>query len=120
MAHTVASPVVHIELQTGNLSRACGFYTRLLGWRVERIRVGDGSYVALGLGRSLEGGVVEAETERSLWLPYAEVADVADVTQRARRLGATVLLEPREGPAGWRSILSIPSGAEIALWQRKT
>jgi len=42
------------------------------------------------------------------------------MTERARLLGATVLLEPREGPAGWRSVVAAPAGAELALWQPKT
>jgi predicted enzyme related to lactoylglutathione lyase len=42
-----------------------------------------------------------------------------DVIERARALGAAVILEPREGPIGWRSILTVPSGARIALWQSK-
>ena len=32
---------------------------------------------------------------------------------------ARVLLEPREGPAGWRSVIATPAGAEIAFWQPK-
>lgn len=111
--------VVHLELQTGNLPRACAFYTQLFGWRVERIEVGGGSYLALDLGDGVEGGIVEHDAERERWLPYVEVADIAAVTERARRLGASVLMEPREGPAGWRSIVAAPAGAEIALWQPK-
>jgi len=30
-----------------------------------------------------------------------------------------VLFEPREGPAGWRSVVSTPAGGEIAFWQQK-
>jgi hypothetical protein len=30
-----------------------------------------------------------------------------------------VLLAPREGPAGWRSVVATPAGGEIAFWQRK-
>jgi predicted enzyme related to lactoylglutathione lyase len=30
-----------------------------------------------------------------------------------------VLFGPREGPAGWRSVVAVPDGAEIALWQPK-
>jgi len=30
-----------------------------------------------------------------------------------------VLLEPREGLAGWRSVISTPEFGEIALWRRK-
>jgi len=113
-------PVVHLELHTGNLPRACAFYTRLFGWRAETIDVSRGSYLALEMGDRLEGGVVECETGRPLWLPYVEVADVVAATDRARRLGASVPLEPREGPVGWRSVLTAPSGAEVALWQPKS
>ena len=112
-------PVVHLELHTGNLSRACGFYTRLFGWHAERVEVGPGSYLALELGDRIEGGVVEDEREAAVWLPYVEVASIAEATERARTLGAAVLLEPREGPVGWRSIVSVPAGAEVALWQPK-
>jgi predicted enzyme related to lactoylglutathione lyase len=113
------NPVVHLELQTGNLSRACAFYTRLLGWRAERITVGSRSYLALELSTAIEGGVVEREAEGSSWLPYVEVGDVAAATERACSLGASLLLEPREGPAGWRSVVGVPEGADIALWQPK-
>jgi hypothetical protein len=34
-------------------------------------------------------------------------------------LGAGVLLPPREGPAGWRSVVATPAGGEIAFWQQK-
>jgi predicted enzyme related to lactoylglutathione lyase len=113
-------PVVHLELRTCNLPRACAFYTRLFGWRAETVHTGSGDYLTLELGDRIEGGVVENETERPIWLPYVEVADVAEATDRARALGATVLLPPREGPAGWRSILAASGTGEIALWQPKS
>jgi predicted enzyme related to lactoylglutathione lyase len=52
-------------------------------------------------------------------LPYVEVDDVQHVTTAARELGAAVLLEPREGPAGWRSVVAEPAGGQVALWQSK-
>lgn len=113
------NPVVHLELHTPNLSRACAFYARLFGWSAETIHLGPLSYLALGLGTAIGGGIVECERDRPLWLPYVEVDDVAEVTDRARLLGASVLLEPREGPAGWRSVLAAPAAAEVALWQPK-
>jgi predicted enzyme related to lactoylglutathione lyase len=113
-------PVVHLELHTGNLPRALAFYTRLFDWRAERVAVGASSYLALALGGGeIDGGVVETDTDRALWLPYVRVTDVDRVTERARELGATVPLEPREGPAGWRSVVAPPAGGEIALWQPK-
>jgi predicted enzyme related to lactoylglutathione lyase len=125
MAKNSASPVVHLELHTGDLDAACAFYTRLFGWRAERIEHSAGTYQALELGGGrrngsrIEGGVVECPTPRALWLPYVEVADLAATTERARSLGATVLLGPREGPAGWRSVVAAKAGAEVGLWQPK-
>jgi predicted enzyme related to lactoylglutathione lyase len=114
-----ANPIVHLELHTGDLARACEFYGRLFGWRSEVID-SDGCppYRALDMG-GLGGGVVECETPRSLWLPYVEVGEIRGATDRARDLGAAVLMEPREGPAGWRSVVGSPAGAEVAFWQQK-
>lgn len=111
--------VVHLELHTGHLPGARDFYAQLLQWRPERIATEHGRYLALGLGGGLTGGIVECSTPRPLWLPYVEVDQIDAVTDRARRLGASVVLEPREGPAGWRSVVSTAEGGELALWQRK-
>jgi predicted enzyme related to lactoylglutathione lyase len=119
MAPPVSNPVVHLELHTGDLRGARGFYGALCGWRPERIHVDCGSYLALELGGDLGGGIVECSTARPLWLPYVEVAEIAAATERARVSGASVLLEPREGPAGWRSVVAAPAAGEIALWQPK-
>jgi predicted enzyme related to lactoylglutathione lyase len=120
MAPASVNPIVHLELHTGDLSRACAYYTQLFGWRAESIGVRSGSYLALELGDRIDGGVVQCDTERPLWLPYVEVPDLAAATERARLLGASVLLEPREGPVGWRSVVAAPAAAEIAFWQPKS
>jgi uncharacterized protein len=116
---TMSSPVVHLELHTPNLGGACAFYRGLLGWRPERVGCVDASYQALDLGARLGGGVVECGTSRALWLPYAEVTSVNAATERAVGMGASVILAPREGPAGWRSVVTTADGGEIAFWQRK-
>jgi predicted enzyme related to lactoylglutathione lyase len=119
MSTAVTNAVVHLELRTDDLPRACAFYTQLFGWTAESVRVGTSLYLALALGEGIEGGVVERDVEQPVWLPYVEVPDIVRATEQGRRLGAGVLLEPREGPAGWRSVLAAPAGAEVALWQPK-
>jgi predicted enzyme related to lactoylglutathione lyase len=119
MTASLPSPVVHLELHTGDLARARALYAKLCGWRAEQIEIVNGSYLALELGNNLGGGIVECGTRRAVWLPYVEVARIDTVTDLARRLGASVLLEPREGPAGWRSVIATPEAGEIALWQQK-
>ena len=113
------TPVVHLELHTGDLAAAHAFYAELCGWRSQRIDASCGSYLALEMGDGPGGGIVECGTDRPLWLPYVEVPEVAQATDRARLSGASVLLEPREGPAGWRSVVATPAAGEIALWQPK-
>jgi predicted enzyme related to lactoylglutathione lyase len=70
-------------------------------------------------GGTFGGGIVACRTSRALWLPYVEVASIDESTERARRFGASVLLAPREGQAGWRSIVAVPEGGEIAFLQSK-
>jgi predicted enzyme related to lactoylglutathione lyase len=45
---------------------------------------------------------------------------VVEATESARRSGASVRLDVREGPCGWRSVVAVPEGAEIAFWQAQT
>lgn len=104
-------PLVHLELHTPDLAEACGFYGELFGWPTESI----GSYTAIGSGR----GAVECPVSRPLWLPYVEVAEIRGATERAAELGACVLLDAREGPAGWRSVVATPAAGQVALWQQK-
>ena len=112
--------VVHLELHTGDRERASAFYAELLRWPTERIDAGCASYHALGLGgAAFGGGIVQCPTRQPVWLPYVEVDGVVEVTDRAGRLGASVLLAPREGPTGWRSVVATPEGGEIAFWQPK-
>ena len=114
-----AKPVVHLELHTGDLPAAREFYEGLCDWRGQRVGAGAASYLALQMGNGFGGGIVECGTGRPLWLPYVEVSGIVETTERARNLGASVLLEPREGPAGWRSVVAAPAGGEIAFWQPK-
>jgi predicted enzyme related to lactoylglutathione lyase len=114
-----SNPVVHLELHTGDLPHARDLYAELCGWRPEWIETRAGSYLSLELGEAFGGGIVQCGTRRPLWLPYVEVSEIAEATDRAGRLGASVLLQPREGPAGWRSVVRTPCGGEIAFWQSK-
>jgi predicted enzyme related to lactoylglutathione lyase len=113
------NPVIHLELHTGDLPQARALYAELCGWRPEWIETRAGSYLSVELSDGLGGGIVECGIRQPHWLPYVEVLQVDEATERARRLGASVLLGPREGPAGWRSVVTTPSGGELAFWQPK-
>jgi uncharacterized protein len=111
-------PVVHLELHTADRDGARELYGALFGWRQERLGSGRGSYLAVELG-GVGGGIVECAASRPVWIPYVAVDRLVDATECAVSLGATVLLEPREGAKGWRSVVSTVQGGEIAFWQPK-
>lgn len=112
-------PVADLELHTGDHALASAFYAKLLCWRQELIEAGSGSCLALGLGGGFGGGIVECGTARPPRLPYVQVDRIEEPAERARQLGASVLLAPREGPAGWRRVISAPQCGELAIWQPK-
>jgi predicted enzyme related to lactoylglutathione lyase len=116
---TPSMPVVHLELHTADMARATTLCEQLCGWRAERMETASGAYLALDLGGGLGGGIVECGTSRAGWMPYVAVCQIDAATDLARRLGASVLLEPREGPAGWRSVIMTPEAGELGLWQQK-
>jgi predicted enzyme related to lactoylglutathione lyase len=113
------APFVHLELHTGDSKGARELCRQLCGWASEQVDGRRGSYLALDLGGALSGGIVGCGTSRPIWLPYVKISDIDRATELARRLGATILLEPREGPAGWRSVIRTREAGEIALWQQK-
>ena len=109
---TDAGRVVHLELHTGDPPARRSSTAELCGWRPDRSARRTAPTCALELGGPLGGGIVECPTDRPLWLPYVEVDQIGEATDRARVLGAQVLLEPREGPAGWRSVVATPAAGE--------
>lgn len=116
-ARVEPSDVVHLELHTASSDAALDFLSRLLEWRSEPVARAGQTYLAMDMGEWIGGGVVECGTRDAQWLPYVRVNDVDETTHRARRLGGCVLLDPRQGPAGRRSIVTTPATGAIALWQ---
>ena len=108
--------VMHLELHTHDQDAARAFLGQLLGWRTREVGAAGHSYLALSLdGRLRGGGIVECGQRPASWLPYARVGHIQQATEQACELGASVLLGPREGPAGWRSVVSTPASGDLAL-----
>jgi hypothetical protein len=101
MTPTVSNPVVHLELRTANLRRACAFYTSLFGWRAEILRAAAGSYLVLELSEGVQGGIIEHGSARPAWVPRYEPCHVGsvDLGRGCRRdpTGAAA----RRRPAAW-------------------
>lgn len=123
----MANPFVHVELNTTNLDQARAFYQALFDWTLADMPLpvegaeGSGEvYVTIDPGGGTGGGMMRQMMPGALssWLAYVHVADIREATEKARRLGATVLKDVSEVHGmGWLSILRDPTGALLGLWQ---
>ena len=119
----MASPFVHVELNTQDLTKAKSFYQSLFSWTLNEVDMGSGmTYTMINVGEGTGGGMMKHPVPGapSAWLAYALVDDVKAATAKAKSLGATVMRDVTEVPnAGSFSIIIDPTGAALGLWQPK-
>jgi uncharacterized protein len=107
------------ELWTSDLEKSRAFYHDVFGWSWG----GSDEYAEAQVsGRTIAGVTprrpgVPAEAPDQ-WVIYFGTADVNGDTERARALGASVLVDPTDIPGTGRfAVLSDPEGAAFALFQ---
>jgi uncharacterized protein len=117
----MANPFVHVELNSTDVKVAKSFYGALFGWSLEDVPMGGGQvYTMIGVGEGTGGGMQTHPVAGapSSWLAYVGVDDIHAATEKARKLGATVMREPMEVMgSGWLSIIVDPTGAPLGLWK---
>jgi predicted enzyme related to lactoylglutathione lyase len=91
------------------------FYEKLLGWKPS---AGPPGTTMLAREAGPVAGVGPVEGKNPAWIPFVEVKDVDEATQRAVKLGAGVIKERTRGPAGEYAVVRDPGGAPVALWQK--
>jgi uncharacterized protein len=129
----MANPFVHVELNTTDVDKAKKFYGQLFDWKLEDVAMGpggppgllasEGRYTMIKPGTGTGGGMLKQSVPGapSFWLAYVDVEDVAAATQKAKSLGAKIMLDVTEVPgAGWMSVIIDPTGATLGLWKSKT
>jgi predicted enzyme related to lactoylglutathione lyase len=105
-----------IDLGTNDAAGAKAFYGGLLGWEFDDLPTGEqGTYSICRLrGKAVAGLYDRAETPG--WGSYVKVDDVDRATERARELGAEVLVAPFDAPGGGRvAMVRDPAGATVSL-----
>ena len=105
-----------IDLGTGDAPGAKAFYGGLLGWEFDDLPAGEqGTYAICRLGGKAVAGLYDL-AEVPGWGSYIKVADVDRATERARELGAEMLVEPFAAPGGGRvATVRDPAGATVSL-----
>jgi uncharacterized protein len=115
------NPFVYVQLQTQDLETAKTFYAQLFDWSMDARQTPMGEYVEIATGDDRGGGMVAHRdaSAPSRWVPYVLVTDIAATADKARALGATVLMGPAQLPdKSTFCLLTDPGGAAFALHQR--
>jgi predicted enzyme related to lactoylglutathione lyase len=105
-----------VDLGTIDAPGAKRFYGGLFGWEFDDLPTGEqGTYSTCRLRGKAVAGLYD-RAERPGWGSYLKVEDVDRATDRARELGAAVLVEPFDTPGGGRvATVRDPAGAAVSL-----
>lgn len=109
---------VWVDLLTRDPEAAAGFYRGLVGYSVERVRVGDSEQLLLAAGQYTRAGVAHLppSVDRPGWLPFVHVDDVLGTLGRAVMIGGKVLLSPRpELLDGQVAVIADPRGGALGV-----
>jgi predicted enzyme related to lactoylglutathione lyase len=112
------------ELYTNDLDRAETFYTALFEWKSKRASSSEGTpLVELYNGERPAATMMQIQPDwgamPSTWGVYFAVADCEQAISRAKDLGGTVPLEPRDIPPGRFAVVQDPQGGSFSVIQLK-
>jgi uncharacterized protein len=116
----MGNPFVHVELQSTDVNKAKSFYSKLFDWKLEDMDSEGGGYTVIKVGNGTGGGMMKQPVPgaSSAWVAYVGVDDIKAATQKAKSLGAKILMDSHEIPGfGWFSTIVDPTGATLNLWK---
>ena len=114
----MSNPFVHFELHTDDVGAAKTFYAKLFDWQLTDTPE-FGGYTMIKAGDTGGGmskkSMPEAPTQ---WLSYVGVASVKDTIAKAKKAGATIIVDYMPiGEMGAIGIFVDPFGASLGLWE---
>ncbi len=115
----MANGFVHIELGTDDIAKAKKFYKSLFDWKLADVA---GDYTLIDVGKTgAGGGMMKKQTpeQPTMWLPYIEVDSVKKTVAKAKKAGATAMVEYMPiGDMGAIGVLMDPAGAAFGVWEK--
>lgn len=120
----VDGTVCWADLSTADPARAKDFYTQLFGWKISPSEHDASGYLHIATGETYIGGIPPADQRNQQapphWMLYFLVSDCAASADKAKTLGASILMPATQIPnVGTMAILGDPQGAVFALFQTK-
>ncbi|MEV4654893.1 VOC family protein [Micromonospora sp. NPDC049301] len=120
-AFNVPGAMSWTELVTPDPEGAKVFYELVFGWQPDDQVVGGMTYTGWRLGAQIVAGMMPPFADDfpadlpAYWTVYFAVADADAAAARASELGGTILVPPRDNPAGRFAALRDPQGALFSV-----
>lgn len=113
------------ELMTTDVVKAKEFYSKLFGWTCHDHDMGHMTYTMFKSGNKDLGGIMQIPKDQqgnpaypSHWMSYIFVENVDNSLEKAKSLGATVVVPATPiSDFGRFAVITDPTGANIAMWQ---
>lgn len=111
-------PVVHFEIGCKDSAKTQEFYKKLFEWKIEAM--GPAAMIAGETG-GIGGHITSLGHEPEHYtIFYVSVDDVAGYLEKAKALGAKILLPPIDIPTGTFAWMQDPEGNTVGLWKNKS
>jgi uncharacterized protein len=112
-----------IHMGASDPKKAKDFYGKLFDWSfMEKIKKEGGSYIEIDAGDGACAGISQGDNkEESHWIPFVNVDDIHESTDKAEKLGAKVIVPITDlgGEEGSYSVFTDPTGAVLGLYAPK-
>ena len=112
----MSGPFMWFDLVGKDTDEVQTFYASLFGWTFADAPEPYRAWM-MDDGQPWAGVAHDDDAVTGRWLPYVVVDDLETATDRALSLGAKVLKDRTEGPAGTSVTISDPAGAPVALFK---
>jgi predicted enzyme related to lactoylglutathione lyase len=108
---------IWFDVTAQDTGEVADFYAKLFDWTVAP-DTGPSKYAAWIMdGERPWAGVTPAgNLPAGRWVPYVQVDDVDAASAKATSLGATIVQDKTDGPAGTAVVIADPAGAHLALF----
>jgi uncharacterized protein len=109
-----------VDLVAEDQPAAKAFYGDLFGWSYQDYPVEGGSYSVAQLGGDAVAAIMPLPDPSTPphWNSYVSVEDAGAAAERARALGATIVLDAGDvADSGRLAVFQDPQGAMLSVWQ---
>lgn len=112
-----------VQLGSADPKAAKEFYEHLFRWKITHQKMdGDKSYLEIDAGEGPCAGIGQGDpNKQSCWIPFVSVRDIHESTDKAKDLGAEIVVPVMDlgNNQGYISVFRDPTGAVLGMHSEK-